>query len=215
MNREAQDYFRMHIQPFLALRCGQAGCHGAYGKSDFHVSKGGALQGQRSNDVSLDSAARFLDHENIEATTLWLKTTTAHGSQGAPSLTTTKAAERELLNRLRQWHLSVNRSNTVVVMSPMVQVEHIARAPSSAEVSSNRMVVGTNASAKGIVREHENSPAPSTATVGTGAKLPEIGDELLALEREITKLEEKERAKKTSNRHDPEEFNRRFGGKNP
>ncbi len=55
------------------------------------------------------------------------------------------------------------------------------------------------------------APPPSTPAIDPQVALPEIGDELRMLEMEIAKLEEKERSRKTPSRHDPEEFNRRFG----
>ncbi len=191
LNQNAQDYFRLHIQPFLAMRCGQAGCHGAYGRSDFHVAKAGVLHGQRSNDISLSSAVRFLDNENVEATKLWINATTSHGSQTTPSLTAKDSSERDLLNRLRLWHHAVAQSKATVTMSPMVQVAQAPSMPASANTSTS------------------HNPA-QTPAMAVGVTLPEIGDELLLLEKEIAKLEEKEQARKSTRRHDPEEFNRRF-----
>ncbi len=230
-DRYTQDYFRAQIQPFLAMRCGQAGCHGAYGTSNFHVAKNGSLHGQRSNEISLDSTVRFLDNENVEATQLWLKATTTHGLQSAPSLTTKISAERDLLNRLRHWHQSIYRTSTALQMSTMVNFANkqglasqppllAPLAPSSGRWGEgegrqpkNAFLNGENISPQNLEGMSQHRAAtPNASPVVT---LPEIGGELLALEREIAKLEEKDRAKKASTRHDPDEFNRRFGGVKP
>jgi hypothetical protein len=214
LDRNTQDYFRQNLQPFLAMRCGQAGCHGAYGKTDFHIARSGVLHGKPSSEISLQSAIRFLDDENIEATKLWINATNAHGTQTTPSLTSKDSSERELLGRLRLWHQAVLRSTAVVTMSPMVQVatnpivgssphsplNSIERLPASPALATQRSPqTGT----------HVQSVSPSQVSA------PEIGDDLMMLEREIAKLEEKERARKTTTRHDPEEFNRRFGNSTP
>lgn len=216
LDRTAQDYFRLHIQPFLAMRCGQAGCHGAYGKSEFHVAKSGVLLGQPASEISLNSAARFIDHDNVESTKLWISATTAHGTQTTPSLTNNNSAERELLNRLRTWHQAVLRSNAVVTISPMVQVSQPSPALNATNTSMNRnpkeIPFKVNAKAEGF----PPNPGPAMAVApGSDVALPEIGDELLLLEKEIAKLEEKERTRKSSRRHDPEEFNRRFSSPVP
>jgi hypothetical protein len=180
LDRNTQDYFRQQLQPFLAMRCGQAGCHGAYGKSDFHVARSGVLHGQPASEISLNSAIRFLDADNIEMTKLWINATSSHGTQKTPSLTMKNSSERDLLNRLRTWHQAVLRNTSVVTMSPMVQVP------------------------------------VSPPTIPSKVSVPEIGDDLVMLEKEIAKLEEKERARtSTRRRHDPEEFNRRFGSPSP
>lgn len=216
LDRIAQDYFRLQIQPFLAMRCGQAGCHGAYGKSDFHVAKAGVLHGQRSNDISLNSAVRFLDNDNVEATKLWFNATTAHGSQTTPSLTARDSSERDLLNRLRIWHQTVTQSNAVVTMSPMVQVAQAPGAAVPAKMSTNRIPTGMPPRPRDLSHQDPPKPIPTkTPAIGPEVTLPEIGDELLLLEKEIAKLEEKELAKKSSRRHDPEEFNRRFSSSGP
>jgi len=216
IDRNAQDYFRQNIQPFLAMRCGQAGCHGAYGKSDFHIAKVGVLHGQPSSEISLNSAAQFLDNENIEATKLWINATTAHGTQTTPSLTTKDSAERDLLNRLRLWHQAVMRTNAVVTISPMVQVSPASRRADPTDATMSRNPIGLLPRSNTMAEGKAANVIPSlTRAVGPEIPLPEIGDELLMLEKEIAKLEEKERAKKSSRRHDPEEFNRRFSGSTP
>ncbi len=207
-DHHSQDYFRQQIQPFLAMRCGQAGCHGAMGKSDFHVAKGGSMLGQRSSDLSYTSAVRFINSENIEETKLWLKATTAHGMQGVPSLDSNIPSERELLNRLQQWHYAFFKNpkpnayptNAVIPWSP------------SSGTSSLRPTY-SNANALGFDQNPNKSAVLNSQS--PASELPDVRSDLLTLEREIAKLEEKERARNMPNRHDPEEFNRQFGNANP
>jgi hypothetical protein len=203
-----QDYFRRQIQPFLALRCGQAGCHGTLGKTEFHIARSGTLQGRSAGDVSLDSAVRYLQGDQLEKTILWQKATQRHGSQPAVGLDPKVVTERELLNRLRFWFDTL-RSGT-----------------QGSSNSSNSMVQATSGQLNGAVPIIVAQPAPSIASPSaenprasqppsadarqpTNAP-PEVGDELLALEREIAKLEAKELSRKPRERHDPEEFNRRY-----
>ena len=210
-DRYAQDYFRQQLQPFLSMRCGQAGCHGAFGKSEFHIAKSGSMFGRRSVDIGYTSAARFLDSENVEATTLWIKATTAHGLQVVPSLDAKIPAERELLNRLQRWHQAISRNNSPVSMPNTNQAT--PHAPTSASPPSSTKTMHSiskpfNSNIMTGFTDTSNSKEPASLP-------PEIQGELLTLEREIAKLEEKERARKIPNRHDPEEFNRRFSSSPP
>ena len=212
VNRVAQDYFRQHIQPFLVMRCGQAGCHGAFGKSEFQITKSGSLHGQRAVDVGFTSTARFLDQESVEATKLWIQATTAHGMQKAPSLTIQDPVERELLNRIQLWHQAIYRTaQTATTAKPD---DALAFAPATV------IALKSSANAKTMNSQVQNPDSLKDITAGSlptnpASLLPEVRGDLLALEREIAKLEVKELARKTPNRHDPEEFNRRYGRSSP
>ncbi|MDZ4850819.1 MAG: hypothetical protein SGI77_16145 [Pirellulaceae bacterium] len=185
--RYSQDYFRSQLQPLLAMRCGQAGCHGAFGKTEYHIAKSGSLHGQPAADISYASARSNMDNEILEATRLWLKATTAHGPQSVPSLSIQTESERELLDRMRIWHQGLYRTTTPSLMP--------------------------KATANSQPKPDNAIPALTNQTRSTPAL--ELGDDLLELEREIAKLEVKERERKSANRHDPEAFNRRFGQPNP
>ncbi len=190
-----QDYFRRQVQPFLVLRCGQAGCHGPLGKTEFNIGKSGNLKGRPAGEASLESALKYLDQPQTEATQLWIKSTTRHGMQPTAALSVDDKAERELLERLRYWHQSM-------VSTP--------------KASAPRELVATNSSSPTPMRMSLNptpiSPPVAKSPNETNAPLlSDVGSELLTLEREIAKLEEKEKARKQpTNRHDPEEFNRRY-----
>jgi hypothetical protein len=190
-----QDYFRRQIQPFMVLRCGQAGCHGPLGKTDFNIGKSGSLKGRPASEISLESALKYLDQPQTEATQLWVKSTTRHGMQPTAALSVGDKAERELLERLRYWHQSI-------ISAP--------------KVSAPRETVATNAPVPNQIGMHPGPmpTSPSDAKSKNGSSVPlesDVGSELLMLEGEIAKLEEKEKARKQpTNRHDPEEYNRRY-----
>jgi hypothetical protein len=194
-----QDYFRRQVQPFMVLRCGQAGCHGPLGKTEFTIGKSGNLKGRPAGEISLESTLKFLDHPQTEATQLWVKATTRHGMQPASALSVDDKAERELLERLRYWHQSM-------VSSPKPIGPH-------AMLAANPLGRNGNSAAPNPIPE---TPKPSPTIAKQNSEPPammesDVGSELLALEREIAKLEEKEKSRKpAANRHDPEEFNRRF-----
>ncbi len=194
-----QDYFRRQVQPFMVLRCGQAGCHGPLGKTDFTIGKSGSLKGRPAGEISLETTLKFLDHPQTEATQLWIKATTRHGMQPASALSVDDKAERELLERLRYWHQSMVATPKPIAAQAMLAANPLGR---------NEKAAASNSIAE--------SSKPSTAVDKGDAESPamlesEVGSELLALEREIAKLEEKEKARKQpTNRHDPEEYNRRF-----
>lgn len=185
-----QTYFRQQLLPFLTMRCGQAGCHGPLGKTDFQIGKGGSIRGRQASDVSLESVVKYLNAQKTEDSTLWIKATTRHGTQPIVSLSIDKPAERELLQRLKSWHQS---------LYGFVGTEKVAQvpAPFSPQVMPRKL----------------DSTVVDAEQVQPTQAIPkkEVESDLLMLEREIAKLEEKELARKSpQNRHDPEEFNRLY-----
>lgn len=201
-----QDYYRRQIQPFLVMRCGQAGCHGALGKSEFHAAKSGSLKGRPASEMSLESTIKFLQGNRPEETVLWQKATHRHGLQPTAGLDPEDATERELLQRLRTWHQSLSSSPTIAASRGPSGPTPLPFAMRSSALEPLSPITG-NSQIKATTSTDSDPLAPEQ--VSTASLVPEVGVELIALEREIAKLEAIEKTRKPApGRHDPEAFNR-------
>ncbi len=199
-----QDYFRRQIQPFMVMRCGQAGCHGTLGKTDFHAAKGGSLKGRSAGEMSLESTIKFLKGNRLEETILWQKATNRHGLQSTAGLDPEDSTERELLQRLRTWHQSLSQPPTTSVSQTNSTPEPFM----SARIAKSNQTPPPAVPAQTKTNPSTNQE-PSSIQSSPTTSLPDVGVELLALEREIAKLEAVEKSRKpTVDRHDPSEFNR-------
>ena len=206
LDRYTQEFFRQQVYPFLVLKCGQAGCHGGSGQSQFQITRSGAQRNRRTSDTSLASTIQFLVDSNFDRTPLIAKATVAHGTRNDAPLEMNSPADRELLERLRYWHAALHRNSFRPSASPKVAATPVTaggrETPEFPRIASNGSVAST-------------SQLPSSngqqVIVEPNMLMPEVGSGLLMLEREIAKLEAVEKARKKRDLHDPAEFNQQFG----
>ena len=99
--------FQSSILPVLVSRCGQSGCHGMFGKSDFHIYQPVGEQAAMTLARDLDAVLRFIDRDRIEDSQLLAYATKPHGIQRNPSLNPTRADERVLIERINLWAKSL------------------------------------------------------------------------------------------------------------
>jgi hypothetical protein len=210
-NPLSEEFFRRQIQPVLAMRCGQGGCHGSLGKSNFHIAKSGHLHGRPASEMSFHSAIAFFDGEAVEETSLWRNATSKHGNQPIVSIDPSLPTDREIIDRLRQWH-SLHHTPTKAAAIELA----------STKPTANTNLGHTNGAIENANVGKHNHPArlsetngeepPKLVTNGSLPELPNIGSEILMLEQQIAKLEEKERSRtsKASSRYDPEVFNQKY-----
>ena len=95
--------FQNSILPVLVLRCGQSGCHGMMGKSDFHLYQPVGDQSANILARDLDEVLRYIKRDQIQDSPLLAYATKAHGIQRNPSLNQAKADERALIERINFW----------------------------------------------------------------------------------------------------------------
>lgn len=205
LDRYTQEFFRQQVYPFLVLKCGQAGCHGGSGQSEFQITRSGSQRNRRTSDTSLAATIQYVVDSNFEQTPLFSKATAAHGNRNNAPLEMNTPADRELVERLRYWHAALHRNTSRPIASPQV-----ANAGRPAQ-EFPRLASNGNGAPASPVSLPNPAQAPAQVMVEPNTLVPEVGSGLLMLEREIAKLEAIEKARKTRDLHDPAEFNKQFG----
>ncbi len=95
--------FQNSILPVLVSRCGQSGCHGLLGKTDFHIYQPVGDQSASVLARDLDEVLRYIDRDRIQESPLLEYATKAHGIQRNPSLNQSRDDERALIERINFW----------------------------------------------------------------------------------------------------------------
>jgi hypothetical protein len=95
--------FHNSILPILVSRCGQSGCHGMMGKSDFHLYQPVGDQSAVTLARDLDEVLKYINRDHVQNSPLMAYATKAHGIQRNPSLNQAKAEERQLIERINFW----------------------------------------------------------------------------------------------------------------
>jgi hypothetical protein len=228
-HREIPGYIRKTFQtsvlPILVTRCGQSGCHGLLGKSDFHVYQPVGDQASTVLANDLHEVLRYIDSERVQDSALLAYATKAHGILRNPSLNPAKESDRGHIDRINQWVKSLALSQRIETTMP-------AQYP-SASIPAQNANASTVTQAVATVPVAQNT-RPSRASLGKSddsqnrdAKLskpaktasPAVflsGSEIADLESTIEKLEQKFNgtdASKSSANKDPfdvDSFNRKF-----
>jgi len=117
--------FQTSVLPILVARCGQSGCHGMLGKSDFHLYQPVGDQAATLLARDLDEVLRYIDRKHTHDSRLMAYATQAHGIQRNPSLNQTRDDERILIERINQWV-------KLLVLSQKVETSMPAHYPLSA-----------------------------------------------------------------------------------
>ena len=206
--------FQNSILPVLVSKCGQSGCHGMLGKSDFHIYQPVGDQAAITLSRDLDEVLRYIERDRVEESPLLAYATKAHGIQRNPSLSPTRADERALIERINFWVKSLALSQKPVTTMPK-QYPVVQAAPNSPNASAG--LPPANASIR-------HSRGPADVEQDRNAKLSKPArsasptaflsmSELAELESAIEKFEKQTagggvQAKKDP--FDPEAFNRQF-----
>ncbi len=130
--------FQNSILPVLVSRCGQAGCHGMLGKSDFHLYQPVGDQSANMLARDLNEVLRYIDRNRIQESQLLAYATKAHGIQRNPSLNPSRDDERLLIERIYFWVNSLSLSQTPASTMP-------AQFPSTTQANSNVPTAVSNA----------------------------------------------------------------------
>ncbi len=95
--------FHKTILPVLVSRCGQSGCHGMLGKSEFHIYQPLGDQAAIMLARDLDAVLKYIDRDRGQDSILLAYATKAHGIQRNPSLSASRPDERAHIERLQFW----------------------------------------------------------------------------------------------------------------
>ena len=226
--------FQQTITPILVQRCGQSGCHGLPGKSDFHIYQPIGEQASQTAINNLIDVLKYVDVKRPSGSRLLAYATHAHGIQKHPTLNALKESDQATIARIEQWIKSIDTNQ--VAFSPYPVVPSVALAggtttldpasiPSKPTLLQTPLDESTVSGASALSRKEmllnlrnntgdEDPNAKLSKPVKTG-NLPTIIDasEIAGLERAIEKLERSEAAKGKKDPFDPNEFNNRFGPK--
>lgn len=230
-NREIPGYIRKSFQtsvlPILVTRCGQSGCHGLLGKSDFHIYQPVGDQAATVLASDLHEVLRYIDGEHAQESKLMAYATKAHGISRQPSLNPARENDRGHIDRLNQWvkslTLSQRMETTMPTQYPIAAIptqtangstvtQAIATTPVTQNTRSSRASLGKSDDSQN--RDAKLSKPAKSAPPAVFLSGSEIAD----LESTIEKLERKFDGTETGNgkssvNKDPfdvDSFNRKF-----
>lgn len=226
--------FQQTITPILVQRCGQSGCHGLPGKSEFHIYQPIGDQASQTAINNLIDVLKYVDTKRPSESKLLAYATHAHGIQKHPSLNALKESDQAAIARIEQWIKSIDTNQATLNAYPVVPTVALAGGSGVLEPSGlsskptlfQTPVEEANATgASALSRKEmllnlrnnigEEDPNAKLSKPAKSGNLPTIIDasELAGLERAIEKLERSEAAKGKKDPFDPNEFNNRYGPK--
>ncbi len=208
--------FQNSILPVLVSRCGQSGCHGLLGKSDFHVYQPVGDLSATTLARDLDEVLRYVDRDRVTESPLLAYATKAHGIQRNPSLNPARADERALIERISFWVKSL-------VLSQKPETTMPAQYPLNSQEKSSvtKAVANVPVPPQGIrksrrvdeVEQDRNAKLSKPAKSAQPTEFLSMS-ELADLEAAIEKFETQTGANGTSaakkDPFDPDVFNRQF-----
>ena len=207
--------FHTRILPILVSRCGQSGCHGMMGKSDFHLYQPVGDQSAVILARDLDEVLKYINRENIPDSPLMAYATKAHGIQRNPSLNQAKAEERQLIEHINLWvkslALSQKPASSMPSQYPSVQPVASGVTAASANVPVNTPSVRNSKRLNDVEQDRNaklSKPAKS-APPTEFLSMSEISD----LEAAIEKFEKQSgsgAAQAKKDPFDPDVFNRKY-----
>jgi hypothetical protein len=226
--------FQQTITPILVQRCGQSGCHGLPGKSDFHIYQPIGEQASQTAISNLIDVLKYVDVKRPSESRLIAYATHAHGIQKHPSLNALKESDQATIARIEQWIKSIDTNHAA--FSPYPTVSSVALASGTTAVNPSAISNKPNLLQTPLDESHtpgasalsrkemllnlrnnigEEDPDAKLSKPAKTGNLPAIIDasEIADLERAIEKLERSETAKGKKDPFDPNEFNNRFGPK--
>ena len=228
-NHEIPSYIRKTFQnsvlPVLVTRCGQSGCHGLLGKSDFHIYQPAGEQAATILARDLDEVLRYVDRERVQNSPLLAYATKAHGIKKNPVLNQSRDDERALIDRINQWikslAISQNLDTTMPAQYPVSQNSRQSTYDSSVtQAVANEPVARSGrqsrSSLRKIEQEQERDAKLSKPTKSAPPPVFLTGSEISEIEAIIERLEQKfdendsDGASSIKDPFDPEQFNRKF-----
>lgn len=208
--------FQTTILPILVSRCGQSGCHGMMGKSDFHLYQPVGDQSAITLARDLDEVLKYINREHIQESPLMAYATKAHGIQRNPSLNQAKGDERQLIERINFWvkslALSQKPESNMPSQYPFMPPAASGVTPASANVPVNKPS-GRNSKRVEEVEQDRNAKLSKPAKSASPTEFLSMS-ELTDLEAAIEKFEKQTaqggKAADKKDPFDPDVFNRKY-----
>lgn len=205
--------FHNAILPILVSRCGQSGCHGSLGKSDFHIYQPMGNQSALTSTRDLDEVLKFIDRDRVQESALLAYATKAHGIQRNPSLSSARADERALIERIQFWVKSLALSKKPETTMP---IQYPSSTTRDSEVSSAAAIVPTSSKSKRFSEQEVEDRNAKLSKPARNAPPTEFlsMSEIAELEQAIEKFERQTGASESSpikkDPFAPDVFNRKY-----
>ena len=209
--------FHKDILPVLVSRCGQSGCHGMLGKSDFHIYLPSGDQSASILTRDLDEVLRYIDRDRFQDSPLLAYATKSHGLQRNPSLNQSRDDDRKLIERINFWVKSLAFSQRAETTMPAQYPMNPPVAPSVTSAVANVPVAKSSARNSKLTDEVEKDrnaklskpakSAPPTEFISI-SEIAELESMIEKFERQLGSGANGSAAKKDP--FDPDVFNRQF-----
>ncbi|MCY2983697.1 MAG: hypothetical protein NTY15_08670 [Planctomycetota bacterium] len=207
--------FHSRILPILVSRCGQSGCHGMMGKSEFHLYQPVGDQSAVILARDLDEVLKYINREHIQDSPLMAYATKAHGIQRNPSLNQAKAEERQLIEHINFWVKSLALSQKPASNMPN-QYPSVPPVDSGVTAASANLHASTppvrNSKRLNDVEQDRNAKLSKPAKSATPTEFLSMS-EISDLEAAIEKFEKQSGSGTTQAKKDPfdpDVFNRKY-----
>ena len=215
--------FHTNIAPILVNRCGQSGCHGFPGKSDFHIYAAAGENAASIGAKNLEQILKYVDPKKPHESKLIAYATKPHGIHRAPSFNAVRDDDRAHIERIAQWIKSIEFSTSV----NSIEVAAGMTAPRSevvtavAATESQPVPIEPQKTRKDKIKDWQNNLPPQDKDAKL-SKPPKSGPGILLtsgeisdLENAIEKLEKQTSRKQGKDPFDPSVFNAKYGKKTP
>lgn len=206
--------FHTGVVPILVSRCGQSGCHGLMGKSNFHIYQPVGEQSASLLAKDLEEVLRYVDRENLDASPLVSYATKAHGIQRNPSFNASREEDRMHLEKINLWMKSLIVAQPGAIPTPAQFPPTVA---SSALSSTREGLSGMTpkAASKPTEEKQDRNAKLSKPAKSASSTVFLTGSEIADLEAMIERLETKQAAAKSKSNEakdpfDPDIFNKKF-----
>jgi hypothetical protein len=217
--------FQTSVVPILVARCGQSGCHGMLGKSEFHIYQPIGDQAASILAKDLDSVLRYIDRDHVHESPLLAYASQSHGIQKNPSLNPARADERELIERISRWvkTLTLSQKGDVQMSTqyPITSMPSLAEAGKGVSLAVANTNVSRNSGRPTRTElstptdERDRNAKLSKPTKSGSQSVSLSGNDLEDLESMIQRLEAKYpdshlKPSDSKDPFDPDVFNRKF-----
>jgi hypothetical protein len=216
--------FQTSVLPILVSRCGQSGCHGMLGKSDFHLYQPLGDQASTILAKDLDEVLRYINRDRVQDSPLLAYATKAHGIQRNPSLNQAREDERAYIERINLWVKSLTLSQRQEPTMPSQYPLSVAPGnpnalPGVTQAVANLPVPTTQRASRSALRKPDEIQDRNAKLSKPAKSAPPTvflsGSELADLETMIDQLEQKYKSGETAppaskDPFDPDVFNKKF-----
>lgn len=216
--------FQLTVLPVLVTRCGQSGCHGLLGKTDFHIYQPVGDQSATILADDLEAVLRYINRDRVQDSQLMAYATRAHGIQRHPSLNPAREDERTHIERINAWAKSLALSQRPDSVMPAVypvnkETDSLQSKNSVTPATANMPLPRSGRLSLSDLRRPEENPDRDAKLSKPAKSAPQLfltGSEISDLESMIDQLDKKYTTSDESSSRtkkdpfDPDLFNKKF-----